>query len=295
MSDPLGQLAVTLDQEVFQRISLSTPTVFLIGAAHSAASSLRDRLREELTGKPRIPGFDVYYPEDLFEELLRGGEKGVDLLELENLLAENVHAILILLESQGAIAELGAFANYPKLRDRLVVVVDRKYRRAKSFIMLGPVNYLRRKTASQIIFHQFDAPDILKLGADSRSAIRKVSKGITVETSVRNPVAAQHYLRTAIHVLHPASQTALQSLIQRAGTQTTEEANRIVSTSLSILRREKEVTLAGNGYVLTQSGRHRLQRMLHLEPDGGKMASALDKARIDVLTWRLRRPYKLIA
>lgn len=295
MPDRLTELAARLDQDVFQRIELRTPAVFLVGAARSAPSALRAQIREELAGKPRIPGFDVYYPEDLFEELLRGGEKGADLLELENLLAENVHAIVIVLESAGAIAELGAFANHDKLRGRLVVVVDSKYKRARSFIMLGPVSYLGRKTTSKIIYHDFKRPDLRKLGEEVRGAVRKVSKGVVVDTSVRNPVAAQHYLRAAIHVLHPVSQARLQSLIERVASGTPEQANRIVSTSLSILLREGEVALSAEGHNLTEAGRQRLRRMLQLERQGRAIAHSLDRARIDVLTWTLRHPQRLPA
>ena len=295
MRDLLGELATMLDQEVFQRIRLTRPTVFLVGAARSAPSALRERLREELSGKPWIPGFDVYYPEDLFEELLRGGAGGTDLLELENMLAKNVHAIVIVLESAGAIAELGAFANHLELRDRLVVVVDKKYQRARSFVMLGPVAYLRRRAKSKVILHDLKNPNVDKLGSEVRTAVRKVGGEATVETSVRNPLAAQHYLRAAIHVLAPVSKARLLSLIERATACLSEEANWIVSTSLSILLREREISLGGEGYGLTDAGRHRLERMLQLERDGREMIRSLDRARVDVLTWTLRRSRRLTA
>jgi len=293
--DHLSELAATLDREVLQRIRLTLPTVFLVGAARSTPSALRDRIREELAGQPRITGFDVHYPEDLFEELLRGKEKDADLLQLENMLAENVHAVVIVLESPGAIAELGAFANHARLRDRLVVVVDKKYRKARSFIMLGPMNYLRRKTASKIILHDFRDPDVHKLGAEVRRAVRKVSEGVVVDTGVRNPIAAQHYLRAAIHILQPVSERTLQLLVERATTGTAQEATRIVSASLSILYSQGEVTLAGELYSLTEAGRRRLRRMLQVELEGRNMARALDRGRIDVLTWTLRRPQRLTA
>jgi len=295
MGDPLSELAATLDKEVFRRIGLTTPAVFLVGAARSTPSALRDRLREELAGKPRIPGFDVYYPEELFEELLRGGERGADLLQLENMLAQNVHAIVILLESPGAIAELGAFSNHDNLRDRLVVVIDKRYRRARSFIMLGPVSYLKRKTNSEVVFHDLAHPDLDKLGTDVRSAVRKVSRGVKVDTTVRNPVMAQHYLRAAIHILAPVRRARLQGLIERATPGSSGDANRVVSTSLSILLREGEIALGGEGYILTDTGRQRLDRMFRLEREGQNMVRSLDRARIDVLTWTLRHPRKLIA
>ena len=290
MADELGTIAATLEKEVFQRITLSAPAVFLVGAARSAAATLRDQVRDELAGSLRSPRFDVYYPEDLFEELLRGGERGADLLELENLLAENVHAVVILLESPGAIAEMGAFCNHQGLRDRLVVVVDAKHRRDRSFIMLGPVSFLQRKTKSEVIFHKLGQPNLPRLGAEIRTAIRKVSGGIKVDTSLLNPVAAQHHMRVAIQVLQPVSQATLQALIQRAADVGSNDANRIVTTSLSILRREGEVALGFQGYTMTDAGKQRMKRLLETEPAGAAMIRSLDRVRIEVLSFDLRKP-----
>jgi hypothetical protein len=295
MRDYLGEVAAALSEQVFRRIRLTTPALMLVGAKRFTPMALRDRLRGELAGKPRILGFDVYYPEELFEELLQGGGKSGDLLELENLLAQSVHAVVIVLESPGAIAELGAFANHPLLRDRLVVVVNEKHRHEASFIMRGPVNHLHWKTRSKRIFHDFGHADLGKLGEDVRAMVREVSKEVTVDTSVSNPLVAQHYLRAAIHVLQPVSRWTLQSLVEHATARSAEEAKRNVSMSLSILRREREVVLDRQEYRLTDAGRHRLRRMLQLERDGREMARALDRARINVLTWRLRHPQKLPA
>lgn len=289
MRDYLAEIAATLNEEVFQRIQLTRPTVFLVGAGPSTPSSLRDQIRDELAGRPRIPGFDVYYPEELFEELLRGAEPRADLLELENLLAENVHAVVIVLESEGPIAELGAFANHEKLRDRLVVIVNKRYRKARSFIMLGPIKYLRQKTRSRIVYYEPMDIDLDKLGKNIRAGVRKVSAGVTVETSVRNPVLAQHYLRAAIDVLHPIQRTTLQSLIQSVAPINATETNRIVIAALSILTREKEVALGNDGYTLTKAGRDRLGRMLKLEEHGRQISTSLDRTRINVMTWKLRR------
>jgi hypothetical protein len=200
-----------------------------------------------------------------------------------------VHAVVIVLESEGPIAELGAFANHDKLNDRLVVVVNKKYQHAKSFIMLGPINYLKRRTQSEIIPHPFARPDFDKLGRDIRGAVKRISQAATVDTSVRNPVTAQHYLRAAIHVLNPVTQIQLKALIERAGARSPEESNRIVATSLGILLRQQEVALSGDSYSLTPAGQNRLERMLLFESEGPIMASAMDDARIKVLTWRLRR------
>jgi len=53
---------------------------------------------------------DVYYPEEIFTELLYRSRYR-DLLQLEHLLAGWVHAIVVVAESPGALSELGAFAS----------------------------------------------------------------------------------------------------------------------------------------------------------------------------------------
>jgi len=281
-----------LRKQVFEKIELRGIAVFLVGASRAAPYSLRDALRRELSGRRYILGFDVYYPEELFEELLTGSQKG-DLLELENMLARSVHAVVILLESPGAIAELGAFANHAELQDKLVVVVDKKYLRKKSFIMLGPVAHLRKRTKSQVIYFDFRRGDIEKLGEDVRSAVRRVSKDVRVDNTVRNPIAAQHYLRAAIHAFAPVSRDTLFHVVKVADVAEEEDVETRLNTSLSILGRQGEVMLAGQKYSLTTAGRRRLHTMLRLEPSGKAIQDALDQVRLKVMTWTLRRPTKL--
>ena len=294
----LAKIAKSLEQEVFQRIKLNTPTVFLVGAGRSSASILRDEVRDELEKKPRIRGkFDVYYPEELFEELLWGSRGKANLLELENLLARSVHAVVIILESEGPIAELGAFANHHQLQNRLVVVIEKQYKKARSFIMLGPVKYLREQTKSHIVYYDPKKSYLEQLGQDIRAAVRQLSREITVDSTVSNPIAAHHYLRAAIHVLHPVKEKTLQFLINRAIADTGNDgySEHIVSTALGILMREREVTLASDGYSLTTAGRDRLVKLTESQELGPAIVKSLDSIRINALTWRLRRPTLLTA
>ena len=298
MNAQLAKIATSLEEEVFQLIQLDTPTVFLVGAGPSSPSNLREEVRNELQERPRIRGpFDVYYPEDLFEELLWRRPIRENLLELENLLARSVHAIVIILESEGPIAELGAFANHKPLENRLVVVIKKRYRKAKSFIMLGPVKYLQKETASQIIYYDPKSSYRDQLGQDIRAAVRRIAPRITVDSTVRNPIAAQHYLRAAIHVLHPVKEATLRFLIDQSNPVTDSDAKseHIVSSALAILRRGREVTLSKNGYALTVAGRHRLTRLIESQKRGRDITVSLDNIRINALTWRLRRPILLTA
>lgn len=65
-----------------------------------------------------------------------------DLLLFEADLAYLTSAIIVFLESPGAIAELGAFSQISSLSEKLLVVVSEQYHPRKSFISLGPIRSL---------------------------------------------------------------------------------------------------------------------------------------------------------
>lgn len=62
-----------------------------------------------------------------------------DLLLFEKDLGYLTSAVLVFLESPGAIAELGAFSQIDSLSERLVIVVADNHHPRKSFISLGPI------------------------------------------------------------------------------------------------------------------------------------------------------------
>ena len=82
--------------------------------------------------------------EDIFDELLYSS-KTKDLLSLEALLAESVDAIVLIPESPGSFAELWAFANDERLRKKMICVVDKKYKKDKSFINQGPLKLVKKE------------------------------------------------------------------------------------------------------------------------------------------------------
>lgn len=66
-----------------------------------------------------------------------------DLLLFEMDLGYITSAVLVFLESPGAIAELGAFSQIDSLSKRLIVVVTSNYHPKKSFISLGPIRSIK--------------------------------------------------------------------------------------------------------------------------------------------------------
>src|SRR3989338_7401627 len=141
------KIADRIVKNILPMLSEMSISVFLCGKRPDSEGGEREKIKKMLEARTYGSGIDVYYPEDIFEELLRSG-KSQNLLDLENFLADSVHVVVILPESPGSFAELGAFANSPALKDKLLVLLDAKYKKDRSFINLGPLKYLKEKTSS---------------------------------------------------------------------------------------------------------------------------------------------------
>lgn len=67
-----------------------------------------------------------------------------ELLKFEAAIAQISNLIILFSESEGSIAELGAFSVIDEIARRMLVFVDEKNFEDKSFISLGPLGYLSR-------------------------------------------------------------------------------------------------------------------------------------------------------
>jgi len=146
-------------QEVFLHTQHCNIDLFLCGGASSKTNaSNRDLLRKRLEKNDKL---SIFYPEDMFMELL--SRKKYDLFTLENFLAENSDLIMIVCESPGSFTELGAFTSNDKILDKLVVLIQKKYKNDKSFIMQGPVRYIESKNKNNVIYFNNDMDDMEKV------------------------------------------------------------------------------------------------------------------------------------
>ncbi len=69
-------------------------------------------------------------------------EKSINALSLEEWLADFSDIVIILVESFGTVAELGAFSLSPPLRRKLLPILDKKFEHDESFINTGPVRWV---------------------------------------------------------------------------------------------------------------------------------------------------------
>tara|TARA_R110001583_G_scaffold11123_1_gene50928 strand:- start:2828 stop:3850 length:1023 start_codon:yes stop_codon:yes gene_type:complete len=75
-------------------------------------------------------------------KITQNDDGSVNALELEEWLADFSDAVIILVESYGTVAELGAFSISSRLRKKLLPILDKKFETDASFINTGPVSWV---------------------------------------------------------------------------------------------------------------------------------------------------------
>jgi hypothetical protein len=103
-----------------------------------AASPRRDVLRDYF--RRHAPWLNVFYAESAWEQLATRSTLGA--LKIEADLAALADLVIIIVESPGTFAELGAFSLSDPLRKKLLPIVDTIYENATSFISTGPLKWI---------------------------------------------------------------------------------------------------------------------------------------------------------
>jgi hypothetical protein len=276
----LAQLASVIHETVYSRFYELRPTVFLCGGAEERS------VRPVLGSALQRLYMDVFTAEDLFEDLLFGAAHE-NLLNLENTLADSVDAVVLVVESAGAIAELGAFANTDRLRPKLVCILDQRYRRDKSFINYGPLRLMRDRDEGKVVFGDFDDP--ASVVWETYMAIWGCRRGSEKVATVSNLVQAPHYVLSCVYLLEPVSRSELVQLVATAPGCDDMRARTLTTGALSVLLGKGQIQAGPDGFRLTPGG---TQTFLNLGARSGHRHTydlkAMDEIRVNLLTWRLR-------
>jgi hypothetical protein len=126
-------VAMNREEYRFRRLK---KVIFLCGGRQS---NRRERLRKYLLREKKVL---VFYAEDVWEAIVKIQE--LSALELEATLAGFADLVIIIVESVGTFAELGAFSLSDKLRKKLLPVVEAQYQQEQSFLNTGPINWVDR-------------------------------------------------------------------------------------------------------------------------------------------------------
>jgi len=294
----LNYIAINVKNDIFERIFSLKTNIFLCGGSVDNPNSIRPKIESYLkTFHPYL--YNVIYPEDLFEELLVG-KGSYDLLSLENMLAESVDIIIIIPESPGSFAELGAFINSEVLRSKVICIQDKSYKKKKSFINYGPIKLMHTKKEGEVVFTDFNRIktyrfeyDILSgFDQDLRklmSAINRIARKSKKQLNVTNLLQTSNFILPCIYLLERVTSQVLIKMVRLASGETQKKSRTVVLSSLNSLTKKNLISSTPDGYVLTKFGIERFQRLSErTKHDYYYSIDSMDKIRINILSWELR-------
>ncbi|WP_407439883.1 retron St85 family effector protein [Lelliottia sp.] len=187
----------------------SKKVIFLCGKDKSDTESYRYKISKVLLKEKNL---QLAYPEDLFEDLLEG-QANNSLLHLEEQLAQAVDLIVLIPESPGSFAELGAFSMREDLAQKTLVLRQSKFKSDKSFINHGPIRLIRSyKGHVQDIPNNFDVTDTLQTSKIIKKIKRMLPPG-RVKKNIDNILLFQHHLLLFIYLFDNSNFQILTKLL----------------------------------------------------------------------------------
>jgi len=181
--------------------------VFLCGANKDESFISERRKALMAFSKEHLPNVQFFLAERIFLELEREGHKG-NILDIENDISNFADVVLIILESESAFTELGAFS-HAELRSKLIIINDKKYEKTNSFINLGPIKAIEEANGKKNIISY----KMKKNGIQVRDAIGDVfnllfellkdplsRKSMAMKPSLCNP--AESFNKDSIMFIH---------------------------------------------------------------------------------------------
>ncbi len=133
--------------------------VFACGGLVDVKASVPPSYRDVLLSHTAKTDDELHYSivtAETFKEYFHNGIYK-DLLTFENDIASISTVVLIILESDGSLVELGLYCSQTDYIHKLVVVVDEDVANpdSDSFISLGPLRYIKSNDKASVLYHQF--------------------------------------------------------------------------------------------------------------------------------------------
>jgi hypothetical protein len=134
---PARDRAIATFRNKVQRFKKLSHVLFLCGGA---ASSRRDAIAKYV--RKNRPDTLVFYADDVWLHLAKAASSAENALALEAQLAQLADIVVIVVESPGTFAELGAFSLSAPLRKKLLPVMNAQFQHDESFLNTGPVRWI---------------------------------------------------------------------------------------------------------------------------------------------------------
>jgi hypothetical protein len=191
------------------RFRRSEPVVFLCGGEKSVP---RDELASYL--KKYCPTVRLFYAEAVWD--LIAGRLKLGALKMESELAALADLVIIIVESPGTFAELGAFSNSDDLRPKLLPIIDIDYAPPqRSFLALGPVRWIEAESRfAPPIYVELDG--ILAAVGEIQERINRIPRATAHVKSLAE--SSKHlllFICDLIAVIHPATFSIVESYCTR--------------------------------------------------------------------------------
>ena len=185
------------------------PVLFLCGGA---GSKRRDTLRDYL--RKHKPWVNVFYAELVWD--LLSSQVGLSALKVERDLAALADLVIIIVESPGTFAELGAFSLSDELRKKLLPIVDVSYQGVPSFITTGPLSWINTESTFAPTIY-VSLPRILQAADEVEERIGRVARtgSVRITDLAASPKHLLFFLCDLIAVIHPATGDTVEYYLQR--------------------------------------------------------------------------------
>ena len=172
--------------------------VFLCGGANSEP---RDSLLRYL--EKCVEDTLVFRADDVWAQIASTDRNA---LEMEAYLADLADVVIVIVESPGTFAELGAFSNSSGLRRKLLLILDVQYCDAPSFINTGPVRWTNADSMFRpALFVRL--PSILSAAPQILERLQRLPpcKAQSIDKLVEHPKHLLFFLRDIVAVVGPVT------------------------------------------------------------------------------------------
>ena len=291
MNPRVLHIAGRLKEHFLKASELSNISIFLCGGAKEEEGELRRALGSALTAVKSKYRYSIYYPEDMFVELVLGHQRQ-DLLTLENLLARSVSAVVILLQSPGTFTELGAFSNHDLLKNKLVVVVEPRYRTVQSFINTGPLRHLRKETSSRILFLKMTQANLNSMVKAISQASREIGSAHPPKRDLTNPISCYEFYLALLYVLDPVPRNAIPLIVRSLEPNQTALAQTAAETVVNGLVNNGDALLVSQNLIISSKGEENLFAGAGSTRRLEALKEMISELRTIALNGLLRRRYK---
>lgn len=204
------RLVKTISEHVleFGRIR---PVVFLCGGSQS--DSNRPIVAEYLK---RHTEALVFFAEQVWEDYR--DDPDANALSMETWLAEIADVVMIVVESEGTFTELGAFSTVTGLRNKVLPILNERYRHDLSFINTGPIKTIDAVSTYKPSIHT-DFSAVLRCSHELDIRMKNVPKrrvkAMSADQLGRDQRHLLFFIVDLISLVFPASDAHLKYLIRK--------------------------------------------------------------------------------